>query len=66
MSHGNIMTSGCQSRLSEVHIEQSIMDGKAPSKMMASGLAASCSVLVLGFMNDVHLPITDYTSASGI
>ncbi len=42
------------------------MDGKAPSKMMASGLAASCSVLVLAFMNDVHLPITDYTSASGI
>jgi len=34
--------------------------------MMASGLVASCSVLVLGFTNNVDLPFTDCTCASGI
>ena len=33
---------------------------------MASGLVASCSVLVLGSTNDMHLLVTGYTSASGI
>ncbi len=42
------------------------MNAKALSKLMASGVVASCSVLVLGFTNDVHLPVEDYTYGSGI
>jgi len=45
---------------------QSTRDGETLSKMMASGLVASCFVLVLVFTNTVLLPVTDYTSASGI
>jgi len=52
--------------LSEVHTEQSTRHGKTLSKLMSSGLVASCSVLVLGFTNDMHLLVTDYTFASGI
>ncbi|DBB15620.1 TPA: hypothetical protein ACH3X3_003832 [Trebouxia sp. C0006] len=47
VSHGNIMPHACQSRLSEVPTEQSSRNGKTLSKMMASGLVPSCSVLVL-------------------
>ncbi len=60
------MPSVCQSRPSEVHTEQSSRNGKPLSKLVASGLVASCFILVLGFTNDMHLPVTDYTSASGI
>jgi len=60
------MSSVCKSRLPEVHTEQSTMNAKALSKLMASGVVASCSVLVLGFTNDVHLPVEDYTYGSGI
>ena len=66
MSHGNIMSSICQSRLSEVHSEQSCRNGKPLSKIMASGLVASYSVQVLGFTNNVHIPVTHYASASGV
>ena len=39
--------------------------GKTLSEMMASGLVASCFVLMLGTTNSVHLPVTKYTCASG-
>jgi len=48
------MSSVCQPRLSEVHTEQSTKNGKTLSKVMASGLAASCSVLVLERMPCIY------------
>ncbi len=65
------MPSVCQSRLSEVHIEQSTWNGKSLSMMTASRLAASrltvsCYLLVLGFRSSVHVSNTNYSSASGI
>ncbi|DBB15625.1 TPA: hypothetical protein ACH3X3_003837 [Trebouxia sp. C0006] len=49
VSHSNVMHS--QSRLPEVHTQQSTGNKQILSKMMASGLVASCSVLALGFTN---------------
>jgi len=48
------MPSVCQSRLAEVHTKQSTRNGKTLSKMMASGLVASCSDLVLGQMTSIY------------
>ena len=60
------MPSVCQSILSDVHTEQSTRNGETLSKLMASGLVASHVILVLEFTKSVHLPITDYASASDI
>ena len=66
VSHGNIMPSVCQSRLSDVHTEQSTRNGATLIRVMASGLVASYVIPVLEFTKSVHLPVTDYASASDI
>ena len=66
VNHGNLMPSVCQSRLSDVHTQQSTRSRATLSKMMASGLVASYFILVLEFTKSVHLPVAVYASASGI
>ncbi len=49
----------CQSRPSEVYPKQSTKNGKTLSKMMASGFVDSYCILVLRFINNVRLLVTD-------